>query len=153
MTLIIPAGSIIGKLTTWWANPLFRKIVFYGALALFGLWSFKVWLNGREDKAYLEGQVKSALKMKDELDKEYKLRLEAAQAAAVQANKDKEMANARYDQVTGLFNQAFARLREIKLATEKREVIYVKESAAIPASKLDGALRVLSDDIAGKPVK
>jgi len=150
MTIVLPEGSWVKKLVDLATGALGSKLLVYGLGVAAILFGARLWLNAHDDKVFRSGRSEGALGMKADLEKEYKIRQNAAEAATKQALADKQAAEARYGQVTKLFDQAFAQLREIKTAAEQREVIYVKESAAIPADELDDALRILSDDIAGK---
>lgn len=152
MTLNVKLGSIATSVVGFFTGP-FGKIGMYALLVGGVLYAGRLWLNSHDDKVAKEATSTAAVSMKKDLDKEFAIRLEANMQIVKQAVEDKQKAEARYDQVTQLFDQAFARLRDIRKAVDERQVVYVKEAAAVPASDLDPALRAVSNDIASPPPK
>lgn len=150
MTIVIPPGRISNAISfvgsAWTAGWL--KLVLIAVVLGGGAWWFRIWLNKHDDRIFEDGKQRAIQSLETQYAASWKQRIAEAKAMAEAAARDKAEAEAIKQRIDAKFTIVFDRLDAISSDVKKRDVIYAKQTDAIPAAELDGALRVLSDAIA-----
>jgi len=131
-------------LVTAWANPIFRKVVLYAAIALAVLYAGYRWLNKHDSRIYQEGRESMAVELEKEKQAEW-------------AEKDKllqQKESERIKERTELTKALFAKdknlndtLNQLRVERERDRTVAI----TIPANELPAAVLSRSRNLANSP--
>ena len=149
VTLIIPPGLLSNVVAFF--GGVWGKLALYAILIGALAFGFRLWLNKHDDRILQQGKDRAVETMKADYDSRLKVSLAEAKAISNTAATDRAAIDVRLDKLESSFDNIFATVRQIKVIAQERQVIYVKEAAAVPPNKLDDALRAVSNDPAISP--
>lgn len=154
MTLIVPAGSwlskIIGGAISLWTGGWIKVILIGLVIGGLGLW-FRLWLNKHDDRIFQDGQKRAIETLEVQYVATWQAKLTEAKNMADTADAHYKAAELQLAQVNMKIGAIFSVLSGIKKSVDERQVIYVKETAAIPRTELDATIRALSNYISALP--
>ncbi len=116
-------------------------------LAILGL-VVRSWLNAHDDKIAAATRYKAATEFQDIYNKDIKSRMDTIRIEVKASKTDLTPIYQKLDQLSSANVTILGQLRQVKLAAEKRQIVYVEKAGSIPASELDPTLRSVSNDIA-----
>jgi len=148
MSIIIPGrpGQIVGSVVGFFVGP-WGKIAGIAILCGFLLWQGRLWLNRHDDRIAAQATQKTIDRLEVQYVASWQQKLTEAKAMTDEASVKLEVAEALSKRIDARFAIVINSLGRISEDVKKRDVIYVERANTIPASELDGALRVLSDAI------
>jgi len=124
------------------ANPLVRKVVIYGAIALGILYAFRLWLNKHDNKVFQEGKESIAEEIRKEKETEIRKAREALELEKQRLLGTIEQLSHDMDKLHGNLNEA------IKQSKKDQGGVPIIVSG-VPDSDLNGTIReVLSGQFA-----
>lgn len=131
-------------LVSAWANPIFRKVVLYAAIALAVLYAGYRWLNKHDSRIYQEGRESMAV----ELEKEKKAEWAAKEKTLAESYLSLQAATEQLAQDRStIYRTLDEHLRTVKTAAQANSI----SAAAVPDSALDSAIRAISGELATQP--
>ena len=118
-----------------WKNPLVRKALVYVAVSLAVLYAFKIWLNRHDDQVYRQGKIAASAEIQRQKEAEWKAR-EAELETRARIEIDR----------LNLYRSLDNALNSLSAAKDRD----FTAAAAVPADRLDDALRAVSRELASK---
>jgi len=126
-----------------WKNPLVRKALVYVVVSLAVLYAFKVWLNKHDDRVYRQGKIAASAEIQRQKEAEWKAREAELETRA----RGLEEARARIETDRLNLYRSLDNALDTLSAAKDRDFT---AAAAVPADRLDDALRAVSRELAPK---
>ncbi len=126
-----------------WKNAFVRKALVYVAISLAFLYAFRIWLNKHDDQVYRQGKIAASAEIQRQKEAEWKAREAELETRA----RGLEEARARIEIDRLNLHRSLDNALNSLSAAKNRDFT---AAAAVPADRLDDALRAVSRELAPK---